>query len=997
MRPALAKWVSDADALHHIQRFGLTQIPPQLSYLRTRSDDYYISLIGELFDRLHEPYTDPSEWSRLGNAITQAGTTQTDGVPVPASGIIPSETALFAAAAFYFGGYSASAYLTLKASDPVDVTDIHRACYELLARPSTIQSVWVRAIVGAVRKGNLQTIRDHNTRAAAEEAAALQRGPDEWVGWRLFRHILEKFESTNIRAVLPEGEDTFWDPLVRSLLNRTPPTWDFFPSQIDAVRSGLLGSKSTFSIQMPTGAGKTALSETLLFYHMKKNPGHVAVLLVPYRSLASELRGSLVKRLNRMGLSARCAYGGTVPTSDEVRGLDDTRVIIATPEALSSLLSADPGFFGRVSLVICDEGHLLDGEARGVGLELLLARMRARESGPPKFVFVSAIVPNIEEINSWLGGKDETVVRSDHKPVLAEFAVLRVSGRLASTTVDLQLHPQQVKSTRFTIERFLSRDDFKYQDATTRRLKTYSFSSVKAQSIAAARKALAMGAVAVFAANKGGNQGAIGLAKELLSQLEHRLSLPLPIQYVPDISKLQATVEYLSLEYGPEWVGTKILEAGAVLHHGDIPQESREVMESLVREENVRLAICTSTLAEGVNLPIRTLVLYSVQRRGQDGTVKNLLARDIKNLIGRAGRAGATTKGLVLCANSQQWALIEPVAKQQPSERVAGALLELMSRLRQTISQQSLTLTNKILEDTTALHTLIDGIDATLIDLAAEELGEDELIRIAQDLSCQTFAARQAEPETITLMRDVFVLRARRVAAIRGAGRLNWVRETGTRARMLESVETGLLPLREKWDNISVPTDPEFVDALIVWAWELPDVKEAISEAYRGVIPTREAFAQVLAWWIDGRPLVEIAMGGGLGIDDMLRIHARVLSYVVQVDIEQGVSLLKKFVEANAREVSQAVLDFPEHLRFGVPTAAARVLAAGGVRHRRAAVMLGRRPELAAIPSDDRSRIFATARQLLSDKAQWLPMLGRLVLENTIEDLREQSAPSDIS
>lgn len=991
MRSVLAKWVSDADALHYVQRFGFKEIPSRLAYLKARRDDYYISLVGEVFDRLRDPYEDAVQWSRLGNALTQVGFGGVEGETAVSAGIVPSEAALFAAAAFYFGGYPASAYLTLKAVEQADVTEIHRSCFELLARPSTIHSPRVLALVRALRRGNLQTVRDQRTQAAELEAEALRLGPDQWVGWRLFGQMLAKFERTNIRAVLPDGEDEFWSPLVQSLLKRTPPAWDFFPSQIDAVRSGLLGSPLTFSIQMPTGAGKTALSETLLFFHLKRNPGDVAILLVPYRSLASELRGSLVKRLNRMGLSARCAYGGTVPTGDEVRLLDDTRAIVATPEALSGLLSSDAAFFGRVTLVICDEGHLLDGEARGVGLELLLARMRARENGPPRFVFVSAIVPNIEEINAWLGGTDETVVRSDYRPALAEFAVLRISGSGASTSVALQLHPHETEATRYSIESFLTRDDFRYRNPTTGRLNTYSFESVKTRAIASARKALSMGAVAVFAANKRGDQGAVGLAQELLSQLKNPMPLPSPMQYVSDAAKLQAAVEYLGLEYGTEWVGTRTLAAGAVLHHGDIPQESREVVEALVRQEDVRLAICTNTLAEGVNLPIRTLVLYSVQRRRPDGAAENLLARDIKNLVGRVGRAGATTKGLVICANPQQWSLVETVAKQQPGERVAGALLDLMGRLRHALSQQSLTLTNEILEGETELHTLIDGIDATLIDLAAEELSEEDLVRIAGDLSTQTFAARQAEGETISLMREVFELRARRIAAIQSAGRLSWIRETGTRARMLDSVETALLPLRERWDDITAPTDPELVDALLSWAWELPDMKEAVSEAYRDAAPTREAFKQLLVWWIEGRSLVQMATGGGLDIDVMLGIHAKVLSYVLQVAVEQGVGLLTKLLEAREQELAQAVIDFPEHLRFGVPTTAARILATGGVRHRRAAVALGRSLELSAIAADDSAGIFATARQIVEDAERWLPVLGRLVLANTQEDLGQDS------
>jgi hypothetical protein len=55
-----------------------------------------------------------------------------------------------------------------------------------------------------------------------------------------------------------------------------------------------------------------------------------------------------------------------VPRGDEVRDLADTRLLIATPEALSGLLSADQTFFRRISLVICDEGHLLGAPSRGI-------------------------------------------------------------------------------------------------------------------------------------------------------------------------------------------------------------------------------------------------------------------------------------------------------------------------------------------------------------------------------------------------------------------------------------------------------------------------------------------------------------------------------------------------------------------------------------------------------------------------------------------------------
>ena len=104
--------------------------------------------------------------------------------------------------------------------------------------------------------------------------------------------------------------------------------------------------------------------------------------------------------------------------------------------------------------------------------------------------------------------------------------------------------------------------------------------------------------------------------------------------------------------------------------------------------------------------------------------------------------------------------------------------------------------------------------------------------------------------------------------------------------------------------------------------------------------------------------------------------------------------LLQKLLEANEVVLSQAVIEFPEHLRFGVPTAAGRVLAAGGVRHRRAAVALGQSPELEAVRGDDAAAVFAIARELVGDRERWLPTLGQLVLQNTIDDLR-QNAPTE--
>lgn len=989
MTPSLLSWMGDADALRHLDQFAVKEIPLALGYQRTRKDDLYIALVGELFDRMRDGAALPSDWARLGNALAQYGAADR-AAEIRSVGISQAEATLFSSAAFYFGGFSASAYVTMRSlGRPLNGYG-GRACFDLLAKPSDVVSPLVHELRSALIRGDYAAIAGVEAQIVNSTKEALRVGPDEWIPLRLLQTFLARFRETNLRAVLPEGHSDFWTPLVSSLVGRG--NWDFFPSQIEAIQRGLLLRTDTFSLQMPTGAGKTTLCETLLFYHLSARPDSAAVLLVPYRSLASELRGTLVRHLNAMGISARCAYGGTVPSGDEVRAYDDTRALIATPETLSGVLSANTAFARRISLVICDEGHRLDTPSRGVGLELLLARMKNREGGPQRYVFVSAIVPNIEEINSWLGGSDDGVVRSDYRPALAEFAVLRGLGQGATAALDLEMHPHEAAPIRYRIERFLRREDFRWINPSTKRPNTYQFSSKKTRAVASARKALPMGAAVVFAANKRGNQGAIGLAEELLQQIQKALPLPNPIQFA-DVGAVELTSAYLENEFGSDWVGTRALRAGAVLHHGDIPQETREVVERLLRDRMVSFAICTSTLAEGVNLPIRTLVLYSVQRVGAGGARVNLLTRDIKNLVGRAGRAGATTKGLVICANEDQWPLVESVAQQAAGEPVVGALRTLMEHLRNQLVAINTAPTNDLLERSPVVHSLVDGIDATLVELVAEEIGEPELIRMASELADQTFASRQAGEASKQLLRDVFTLRAQRVFALKASGRIEWVRETGTRVRMVDVVESSLLQMRPTWDDVVDPIDPSLINTFLEWAWTQPELLQTVREAYRVESDTdlgtlREGFFSTVQLWLSGATFLQIAAGAGRSVDELLGVHSQVLTFALQTMVEQAIAVLEKVLESQGRELCAAVRHFPEHLRFGVPSTAGCTLAAGGITHRRAFVEIGRILTPAIVRADDRAQVFDLAQQSLeAHHDQWRTRLGTLVYRRTMQDL----------
>lgn len=991
MNETLTSWVSAAGASVHLAEMQVVQGALDIGYIQNRFDDYYISLVGELFRKLRNNDGEGESWAQLANAIAQTKQIVLQTQRWKAEFDV-DEALLFAAAAFYVGGFPAAAYLVASEIDAAGVGHAEHASLDLLLRRIP-QSEFTAGLFQSVRNNDLEAVRRASDSAGEAVGISLHQGPAAFIAQKLLHALTLRFAKSNIRAVL-SNQPGDWDPLIQSFLNRNNPTWEFFPSQIEAIEKGIFRDEQSFSLQMPTGSGKTTLCETILYGHLSANPDSAALLLVPFRSLASELRTTLVANLNHMGFASRSAYGGNVPTGDEVHALANIRAVVATPESVAGLLGADATFSKRISLVICDEGHLLDGGQRGIALELLLARLRARAGGAPKVIFISAIVPNIQEINAWLGGTDETVVVSSYRPSIAEFSTLISVGAGANEEVTLRLHPHLVAPASFDIARFLNRDDFRFRNPDNGRVKSYPFSSLKTKAIAAARKSLPMGLVAVFAANKKGHQGVIGLGKELIKQLEVSMALPSPHEFIAR-EPLAEVVQYFSKEFGPQWIGTRVLSVGAAIHHGDLPQESREVLERLLRASVVRMVICTSTLAEGVNLPIRTLVLYSVQRVEPGGARTSLLARDIKNLVGRAGRAGSTTKGLVICVNANQWPTVERVATQGAMEPVRGALRTFLEALRNRLFFHNLPLTQDLLEAADAdpeTLALVDGVDAVLVELAAEELGQQTLVEVAAAVAEASFAATGVDRGAKQLLKDVFSLRANRIEELKASGRLDWIRSRGAKARYISSVETSLLVLRDDWATVEDARGAGVLTTLLDWAWTHYDVRVSTCEAFgltleniEGVASGKAKLSLFAHFWIEGAGYPELALLLGEDVDFVLSVITKALGYSLVSVLDQGIAILDNLVEGG---ISHSVEVLVERLRYGVPTESAVSLIQRGVRHRSAAIALSRSPEVIAAAVAFPSRPVAAAAQLLrNDPALWRDRLGGLVYVNSLADL----------
>jgi hypothetical protein len=223
-------------------------------------------------------------------------------------------------------------------------------------------------------------------------------------------------------------------------------------------------------------------------------------------------------------------------------------------------------------------------------------------------------------------------------------------------------------------------------------------------------------------------------------------------------------------------------------------------------------------------------------------------------------------------------------------------------------------------------------------------------------------------------------------------GKLAWVRDTGSRARLIDSVELRLLPARERWQDPVEPLDDDLRMTLLEWAWSHPELRSSVLQAFRPPADTdaealKNQFFEVARLWLTGAPFVQIAREAQLEMDDLLTVYTTAVAYALQTLIEQGISLLTRSLHARGIEVAPGVTGFTEQLRFGAPNLAACTLASGGVRHRKAYVALGALIAERGLGSDLATSKAVALDSLRQNAEQWRESLGELIYANALADL----------
>ena len=207
---------------------------------------------------------------------------------------------------------------------------------------------------------------------------------------------------------------------------------ELYPPQITCVEEGLFEGQNML-IAIPTASGKTLVAEMAIHHHISM--GGKCLYIVPLKALASEKFQEFSGKGVQVGIST-----GDFDRKDEYLGKND--IVIATSEKADSLLRNNAHWLSEITLLVVDEVHLIDDESRGATLEMVITKLRSKNSHL-SVIALSATIGNPEDLAEWLDAK---VIVSDWRPVDLHEGVYyrvasifgigrrRLSGPLVSTT-----------------------------------------------------------------------------------------------------------------------------------------------------------------------------------------------------------------------------------------------------------------------------------------------------------------------------------------------------------------------------------------------------------------------------------------------------------------------------------------------------------------------------------------------------------------------------------
>jgi len=363
---------------------------------------------------------------------------------------------------------------------------------------------------------------------------------------------------------------------------------DLYPPQEESMKAGLLEGKSLV-VSSPTASGKTLIAIMAAFTKARVE-GRKVVYLAPLRALASE-KYSEFSELSEFGVRTAISTGD-YDLSGESLGKAD--IIVLTNERFDSIMRHRVSWLHSVGLFVADEVHLAGNDSRGPTLEMIMTKV-IHAGLDAQLLSLSATISNAAEIGEWLGSKP---IELNWRPVPLKEGVYE-QGRIVFTSGEERQVPTSPYGAPIDVA----------MDAVKGGGQSLLFVSTRRRAVSLATKAAEV------------TQGFLSEAeKRALSEAARRI---LASAEETSIGRLLA----------------EVVARGAAFHHAGLEGEHRRIVEEYYRARAIKVLAATPTLAAGVNLPARRVVIADTSRYDvESGGNAEISVLEYRQMSGRAGR-----------------------------------------------------------------------------------------------------------------------------------------------------------------------------------------------------------------------------------------------------------------------------------------------------------------------------------------------------------------------
>lgn len=491
---------------------------------------------------------------------------------------------------------------------------------------------------------------------------------------------------------------------------------ELWPAQHLLGQADVLKGESAI-VQMPTSAGKTKATELILRSAFLAERVSLAIIIAPFRALCHEIKNSLVEAFHNETTKVD-ELSDALQTDFEIAELlGHQQILVVTPEKLLYVLRHAPELAAHVGLLVFDEGHQFDSGTRGITYELLLTSLRSMIPEGTQKVLISAVISNAEAVGEWLNGEPNVVEGTTLIPTFRSVGFASWLDQLGKIEY---VDSRDAEQGEFFVPRVIER----FNLGRKKRERTDRFFPEKADGQAIALylglKLVPNGSIALFCGRK---STAASVCEKAVDIIERGAPVALPSDF-SDAQEVERLTHLHVENLGADAPASHSAAHGIFSHHGNTPHGIRLAVEHAMRDDLVRFVVCTSTLAQGVNLPIRYLIVTSVYQG-----MERIKVRDFHNLIGRAGRAGMHTEGSILFADpviydkrkarndKWRWDQVKELLEPRNSEPCISNLLSIFDPIKSddekyTITMEALDFAKAYIDDPDEIAKLAAGIAA---------------------------------------------------------------------------------------------------------------------------------------------------------------------------------------------------------------------------------------------------------------------------------------------